>query len=100
LSGLFSGVAGALYVIHLKYVGITTLHWSFSGDVIMMTLLGGMYTLFGPFAGAMLYVLLRDLFCKYTTHWQLIVGALFIVLTLWLRRGVLGRLVSYLEVRK
>ncbi|MEM3381265.1 MAG: branched-chain amino acid ABC transporter permease [Nitrososphaerota archaeon] len=100
LSGLFSGIAGALYVIHLKYVGITTLHWSFSGEVIMMTLLGGMYTLFGPFGGAILYVFLRDLFCKYTTNWQLIVGALFIILTLWLRRGVLGRLVSYLEVHK
>lgn len=99
LSGMFSGVAGALFCIHLRYVGVTILHWMFSGEVIMMTVLGGMSTFFGPFAGAIVYVFLRDLVSRYTMHWQLVVGITFILLTLWLRRGVLGRLVHYLELR-
>ncbi|WP_455277249.1 branched-chain amino acid ABC transporter permease [[Eubacterium] cellulosolvens] len=99
LSGLFSGIAGSLYCIHLRFVGVTVLHWMFSGEVIMMTILGGMHIFFGPFIGAVLFVFLRDLLSNFTMHWPLIIGVLFIILTLWLRRGVLGRLASYLELR-
>lgn len=98
LSGLFSGIAGSLYGIHLRYVGVTILHWLFSGEVIMMTLLGGMSTFFGPFVGAALFVFLRDLISRYTMHWQFFVGVLFIALTLGFRRGVLGTLARYLEI--
>ena len=99
LSGLFSGIAGSLYCIHLRYVGVNVMHWLFSGQVIMMTLLGGMSTFFGPFVGAALFVFLRDLISRFTMHWQAIVGLLFIALTLGFRRGVLGRLAHYLEIR-
>jgi branched-chain amino acid transport system permease protein len=57
-----------------------------------------MYSFFGPFIGAVLFVFLRDLLSNFTMHWPLIIGMLFIILTLWLRRGVLGRLASYLEL--
>jgi branched-chain amino acid transport system permease protein len=99
LSGLFSGVAGTLYCIHLRYAGIPILNWLFSGDVIMMCVLGGMTTFFGPFAGAILFIFLRDVTSRYTMYWGLIVGAIFIALTLWLRKGVMGKLVDYLDLR-
>ena len=97
LSGLFSGLAGALYAIHLSIVPIETLHYFTSAVVLMMTLLGGMGTFFGPFLGALLYLLLQDIVTVWTVHWQLVVGTLFVLLILFFPRGVWGSLVRWVR---
>jgi branched-chain amino acid transport system permease protein len=97
LSGLFSGLAGALYAIHLSVVPIETLHYFTSANVLMMTLLGGMGTFFGPFLGAFVFLLLQDVIVVITNHWQIIVGALFVLLILFFPRGIWGSLLHWLR---
>ena len=95
LSGLFSGLAGALWAIHLSIVPIDTLNYFTSAIVLMMTLLGGMGTFFGPFLGALIYLLLQDVVTVVTVHWQLVVGTLFVLLILFFPRGVWGSLINW-----
>lgn len=97
LSGAFSGLAGALYGIHLSVVPIETLHYFTSATVLMMTLLGGMGTFFGPFIGAFTYLLLADIITVITVHWQLFVGALFVFLILFFPRGIWGSILHWAE---
>ena len=97
LSGLFSGLAGGLYSIHLSVVPIETLHYFTSANVLMMTLLGGMGTFFGPFVGAFTYLLLADIITVITVHWQLFVGGLFVFLILFFPRGIWGSLVHWAD---
>lgn len=97
LSSVFSGLAGALYAIHLSVVPIETLHYFTSAVVLMMTLLGGMGTFFGPFVGALVYLLLQDIVSVITVHWQLVVGCLFVLLILFFPRGIWGSLVHWLR---
>jgi branched-chain amino acid transport system permease protein len=99
LSGLFSGLAGALYAIHLSIVPIETLHYFTSATVVMMSLLGGMGTFFGPFLGAFVYLMLQDVITVITVHWQLFVGALFIFLILFFPRGIWGSFTYWLAPR-
>ena len=97
LSGLFSGLAGGLYSIHLSVVPIETLHYFTSAEILMMTLLGGMGTFFGPFLGAFVYLMLADIITVLTVHWQLFVGALFVFLILFFPRGIWGSLMHGIE---
>jgi branched-chain amino acid transport system permease protein len=60
----------------------------------MMTLLGGMGSFFGPFVGALVFLVLEDVLSLWTAHWQLFVGALFIVFVLFLPRGIWGTIVG------
>lgn len=95
LSGAYCGLAGGLNAIHLSVVPIETLHYHTSGLVVMMSLLGGMGTFAGPFIGAAVYLLLEDVLTTVTGHWQLFVGALFIVLVLFFPRGIWGSILHW-----
>lgn len=97
LSGLYSGLAGALYAIHLSVVPIETLHYFNSATVVMMTLLGGMGTFFGPFLGAFTYLMLEDVITVITVHWQLFVGALFVFLILFFPKGIWGTILVWVR---
>jgi branched-chain amino acid transport system permease protein len=90
LSAAFCGLAGALNAIHLSSVPIETLHYSMSGMVVMLCLLGGMGTYFGPFVGAALFLLIQDLTSTYTENWQLYVGGIFVFFVLFFPKGVWG----------
>ena len=92
LSGGFCGLAGALQALHLGIVPIETLSIATSGMVVMMALLGGMGTFFGPFIGAAVYLLLENLLSLWTVHWQLFVGAAFVACVLFFPRGIWGTL--------
>ncbi len=97
LSGLYCGLAGALQAIHLSIVPIDTLHYHTSGLVVMMSLLGGMGTFFGPFVGAAIFLLTEDVVSLITTHWQLVAGAMFMVFVLFFPRGVWGSALHWLK---
>lgn len=97
LSGLFCGLAGALSAIHLSVVPIESLHYHQSGLAVMMALLGGMGTFFGPFIGAMAFQVLEDVITARTTHWQLFLGIIFIVFVLFFPRGIWGSLLHWIR---
>jgi len=88
LSGLFAGVAGVLYTIHLAFVPIENLHWSISGEIVVITLLGGMGNLFGPVVGAALFIGLRELVSSFFERWQLFVGIIFVLIVIFLPEGL------------
>ncbi len=99
LSGGFCGLAGAMQALHLGIVPIETLGYQTSGMVVMMALLGGMGTFFGPFIGAGVFLLLENLISLYTVHWQMVVGIIFIVCVLFFPRGIWGTLLQRLAPR-
>lgn len=90
LSGGFCGLAGALFALHLSTVSTEMLYYLTSGHAVMMALLGGMGTFFGPFVGAGVFVLLEDVVAVWTRHWQLYVGGLFMLFVLFFPRGIWG----------
>jgi branched-chain amino acid transport system permease protein len=94
LSGGFCGLAGALQALHLSIVPIEILHYDTSGIVVMIALLGGMGTFFGPMIGAAAFLLLENLVSLWTVHWQLIVGAVFMICVLFFPAGIWGTLIQ------
>lgn len=90
LSGLICALAGTMSALHLAFVPLDVLHYHTSGMIVMMTLLGGARSFFGPFVGALAFLLMEDLFSLWTSHWQIIVGSIFIVFVLFLPRGLWG----------
>src|SRR5205809_741807 len=89
---VFCGLAGALDALRLTVVPIESLHWSTSGQVVIMTLLGGAGTFFGPFVGAATYLVLEDAISVWTESWPLAIGAIFMVFVLFLPKGIWGTL--------
>ena len=97
LSGMFCGLAGALSAIHLSVVPIESLHYHQSGLAVMVALLGGMGTFFGPFIGAIAFLMLEDVITLATTHWQLFLGSIFIFFVLFFPRGIWGSILHWLS---
>jgi len=97
LSGAFCGLAGALQALHLSIVPIETLHYDTSGLAVMMSLLGGMGTFFGPFIGAAIFLLLENLVSLWTVHWQLVVGLAFMACVIFFPRGVWGTILQWID---
>ncbi|PYO59038.1 MAG: branched-chain amino acid ABC transporter permease [Candidatus Rokuibacteriota bacterium] len=91
-SALFAGLAGSLDALRLTVVPIEALYWTTSGQVVMMTLLGGAGTFFGPFVGAATFLVLEDRLSMFTESWPLVIGAIFSVFVLFLPRGIWGTL--------
>jgi branched-chain amino acid transport system permease protein len=98
-SALFCGLAGALDALRLTVVPIESLHWSTSGQVVIMTLLGGAGTFFGPFVGAGAFLVLEDLISARTESWPLVIGLIFMAFVLFLPRGIWGTLIGGLRGR-
>jgi branched-chain amino acid transport system permease protein len=92
LSGLFCGLAGSLYALHLSIVPLGVLGIDTSGLAVMMVLLGGAGTFLGPFVGAFVFLVLEDVLTLWTPHWQLFLGAVFMLCVLYLPKGIWGTL--------
>ena len=99
LSAALCGLAGALRALHLSVVPIDSLHYLTSGHAVMMCLLGGMGTFFGPFVGAAVFLWLEDAVTNLTTHWMLVVGIVFMLFVLFFPRGIWGTLLHELRRR-
>ena len=90
ISGAFTGLAGALWV---PLNGLTTpdiLHWTFSGEMVFFTVLGGFQTFFGPVIGAVVFNYLKSFAVGYTVYWQMFLGVVLVVLVLALPAGIVG----------
>jgi len=97
LSSLFASLAGGLYAIHLNFVPLDTLSINTSAEVVIMAILGGIGTLYGPVFGAMLLVYLKNILSNWVTYWNLIIGILFVVSVLSVRQGFLPLLKEKLQ---
>jgi branched-chain amino acid transport system permease protein len=99
LSATFAGVAGATKALVFQLASLTDVDWPMSGEVILMTLVGGLGTLFGPVAGAFFMVSLENYFTTWG-QWVLVVqGVIFVVCVLLFRRGFIGELAHALRVK-
>lgn len=99
IAGAGAGLAGALIANQTEYVSPALLHWTRSGELIVMVILGGMGTLIGPVLGAIALLLAEDLLAIYTEYWQLFLGLFLILVVLTNRRGVYGLIVGRDEER-
>jgi branched-chain amino acid transport system permease protein len=90
LAGALAGLAGALFAAHESYISPSIMHWTRSGDLIVMVVLGGMGTLIGPVAGAIAFLFLEKTLPDYTEHWMVVFGPILLLLVLFARRGIFG----------
>jgi branched-chain amino acid transport system permease protein len=90
LAGAMGGVAGALLVNHTEYLTPDFMHWTRSGEIMFMVILGGMGTLAGPVIGAVVLLLLEDFLSGWTVHWQIILGPFLVLVVLFAKRGLFG----------
>ena len=90
LSCFFMGFAGALYALVNNFADPHGLHYSQSGDFVMMAVMGGMRSFWGPLLGAAVFVVLQDYLSSVTVNWMSFVGLLFILVVLFFPRGLLG----------
>ncbi len=87
-----AGLAGALLANQTEFVSPALLHWTRSGELLVMVILGGMGTLFGPVLGAAALLLAEDVLAAYTSHWMVILGPVLVAAVLFARRGLFGAL--------
>ena len=91
-AGMLCGLAGALLANHTDFISPALMHWTRSGDLIVMAVLGGMGTVFGPVIGAVALLVLEELLSGITEYWQIILGPLFLLVVLFARGGIDGLL--------
>jgi len=101
LSAALAGLAGSLKTLVMGFASLSDVHWSMSGEVILMSLLGGVGTFFGPVFGAGVVIGLQDMLADKVGAWvTVIIGAIFVVCVLAFRKGVVGELQAFLERRR
>ncbi len=90
IAGAMGGLAGALLANHTNFLTPDYMHWTRSGEIMFMVILGGMGTSAGPVLGAFALLFLEDLLSHWTEHWQVILGPLLVLSVLFFRRGLAG----------
>jgi branched-chain amino acid transport system permease protein len=95
LSATLAGLAGATKAIVFQLASLTDVHWTMSGEVVLMTLLGGMGTAFGPVVGAFIIVGLENYLSSFGEWVTVITGGIFVICVLAFRRGIVGELLAW-----
>lgn len=95
LSGTLAGFAGALKVFVAQNASLTDVHWSMSGEVVLMTLVGGLGTIFGPVVGAFAIIAMQQYLAGFGQWVTVIQGSIFVICVLTFRRGVIGEIAHY-----
>ncbi len=90
IAGAGAGLSGALHANLLRFVSPDMLHWTMSGDFMIMVVLGGAGSLVGPVIGAAAMVLLQSWLAQWTEHWMIVMGPILVLVVLFARRGILG----------
>jgi branched-chain amino acid transport system permease protein len=99
LSATLAGLAGSTKALVFQLASLTDVHWTMSGEVVLMTLVGGLGTVFGPIVGAFLIVAMENYLAPFG-QWVLVIqGAIFVICVLVFRRGIIGELANRLGVR-
>lgn len=97
VSGAFGAIAGVLFVVHSQSAYPQLLEWTKSGEPTLMAVIGGMFAFLGPAVGAFLYVIGNEVLVQYTTHWQLILGSVLLLVVLVRPDGLAGAIGSRLS---
>jgi branched-chain amino acid transport system permease protein len=92
IAGGAGGLAGALLANQTEYLTPDFMHWTRSGEIMFMVILGGMGTLVGPVIGAVVLLLLEDVLSALTVHWQIVLGPILVLVVLFARGGLFGLL--------
>jgi len=90
VAGALGGFAGGLYAAFQGYISPDLLYWTQSGEIVLMTILGGMYSFLGPAFGAGMLLFIRDTVLNFMEYWRIVVGGVLVLLVLFLPGGVLG----------
>src|SRR5262249_3357777 len=90
IAGTLCGLAGFLLGNQAEFVSPAYMHWQRSGELIMMVLLGGTGTLYGPIIGALAFLALEETLARATEHWKVILGPLLVLVVLFARGGIAG----------
>ena len=90
MSGVITGLAGALFADLNRFVSPAMFNWHFSGELMVLVILGGVGRLCGPVAGASLYVILEHFLGGFTDFWQVFLGAILLIIVLFARGGLVG----------
>lgn len=99
LSATLSGVAGATKALVFQLASLTDVHWTMSGEVVLMTLVGGLGTVFGPVVGAFVIVAMQNYLAQMGQWVTVIQGAIFVICVLLFRRGIVGEAANLLRIR-
>ncbi len=99
LSATLAGLAGSLKAMVFQLASLTDVHWTMSGEVVLMTLVGGLGTIFGPVVGAFFIVAMENYLAPFG-QWVLVIqGVIFVACVLTFRRGIVGELAHWLRVK-
>src|ERR1700739_2882900 len=99
LSATLAGLAGSLKALVFQLASLTDVHWTMSGDVVLMTLLGGLGTVFGPVVGAFLIITMQNYLAPFG-QWVLVIqGLIFVACVLAFRRGIVGEIAKRMRIR-
>ena len=90
ISGTICGLAGALLANNTDFISPAAMYWTRSGDLMVMVVLGGMGSMFGPVIGAIVFLLLEEFLSQMTEYWALIMGPLLLLIVLFGRGGIMG----------
>ena len=97
LSGTLAGLAGATKALVFQLASLTDVHWSMSGEVVLMTLLGGLGTVFGPVVGAFIIITMETYLAQLGAWVTIAQGIIFVICVLAFRRGVVGEIGNWLK---
>jgi branched-chain amino acid transport system permease protein len=97
LSGTLAGLAGATKALVFQLASLTDVHWTMSGEVVLMTLLGGLGTIFGPVVGAFIIIAMENYLAQLGAWVTIVQGAIFVICVLTFRRGVVGEIAHLLK---
>jgi branched-chain amino acid transport system permease protein len=100
LSAMLAGLAGATKAIVFQLASLTDVHWSMSGEVVLMTLLGGLGTVFGPIVGAFIIAAMENYLSELGAWVTIAQGIIFVICVLAFRRGIMGELEAWLRGRR
>jgi branched-chain amino acid transport system permease protein len=90
ISGAFAALAGSMYALLSNFTDPRSLHWTLSGNFVIMAVLGGMRSFWGPLVGAAIFVVLQDYVSSQTENWMSFIGLFFVLVVTFFPRGVLG----------
>jgi branched-chain amino acid transport system permease protein len=95
ISGAFVALAGSLGALLNNFTSPLDLHWTLSGDFVVMIVLGGMRRFWGPFVGAVIFVVVQNYVSSVTNNWMTYIGLMFVLIVLLFPSGILGYLISW-----
>ena len=97
LSGTIAGLAGATKALVFQLASLTDVHWSMSGEVVLMTLLGGLGTIFGPIIGAAVIITMQNYLAQLGAWVTVVQGLIFVICVLAFRRGIIGEVANMIR---